>query len=320
MKPLVSICIPTYNRSRCLKQTLDSIVTQQEFLDGRVEVVINDNASTDDTEQVGRCYEKEFKGIHYFRNNENIRDRNFPTVVGRAKGKLRKLNNDTAVLEEGSLAYLCEMEQKYENSRPLLFFSNENYVKRTGKTDTVLAFNEFLSKISYWVTWISSFSLWEDDCANIYTDFKFCDLQLWQVGKICEIGSSDGIVAVCPPKLIHTITPKKKDISYGLYKVFYENYFKIIDSFVAQGSITENIRSELEKDLFLDFFPDWIIQWEMENSTFQYSSEEDLKKNVFEECKIKPYWNEFRRVYYRKKIITKVLEKLKWVAGNTPKS
>ena len=45
MKPLVSICIPTYNRVEQLKITMESIMAQPEFREGKVEIVISDNAS-----------------------------------------------------------------------------------------------------------------------------------------------------------------------------------------------------------------------------------------------------------------------------------
>ena len=44
MQPLVSICIPTYNRAECLKETIESIICQPEFLEGKVEIVVSDNA------------------------------------------------------------------------------------------------------------------------------------------------------------------------------------------------------------------------------------------------------------------------------------
>ena len=53
-KPLVSICIPTYNRGNCLKSILDSMIQQSEFQQGLVEVVVSDDASDDDTENIGR--------------------------------------------------------------------------------------------------------------------------------------------------------------------------------------------------------------------------------------------------------------------------
>lgn len=50
-KPFVSVIIPTYNRSGLLKQTVDSFLAQTYPAD-RWEMILVDNASTDDTKQV----------------------------------------------------------------------------------------------------------------------------------------------------------------------------------------------------------------------------------------------------------------------------
>ena len=60
-KPLLCICIPTYNRSKNIKRSLDSIVNQNEFLNRTVEIVISDNASADDTEEVVKPYLEEIE-------------------------------------------------------------------------------------------------------------------------------------------------------------------------------------------------------------------------------------------------------------------
>lgn len=302
MQPLVSICIPTYNRADCLRQTLDSVINQKEFLDGRVEVVISDNASMDETESVGELYSKKHEGIFYYRNIQNIADKNFPIALSRAHGKLRKLNNDTAVFRNDALSYLCDMEQKYDQGRPLLFFSNGLTIGQDKEVikDQVLDFSSFMRTISYWVTWIASFSIWDTDCKNIGSDFDGCELRLWQVKKICEIGSSKDSVAICNQHIIDSIAPPKKDISYGLYHVFYENYFKIIDPYVKNGALSQETKDFLEKDLLFNFFPDWIIQWEMNNNGLQYSETEDLKKLVFNQYKNKPYWNDFQKMYNKR--------------------
>lgn len=307
-KPLVSICIPTYNRAACLRQTLDSILPQSEFKDGRVEVIINDNASTDDTEAVGRKYASKYYNLHYFRNPENVLDKNYPITFSRANGKLRKLNNDTAVLLPDALKYLCDMEQKYEESRPVLFFSDGKGIPNSNELipDQLLNFRNFMKLVSYATTWIASFSLWDSDCQNIATDFDGCELRLWQVKKLCEIGSQKNSIAVCNKPIFNSIVPSKKDISYGLYQVFYENYFKIIDPYVEKGVLAQDDRDYLEKDLLLSFFPYWIIQWEMNNQKLQYSKSENLKQVVFEHYKDKPYWNEYLKVYRKQKIKIKV--------------
>ncbi|MDI5419183.1 glycosyltransferase, partial [Salmonella enterica subsp. enterica serovar Kentucky] len=41
--------IPTYNRSSCLARLLDSIIQQENYCHDELEVIVCDNASTDET-------------------------------------------------------------------------------------------------------------------------------------------------------------------------------------------------------------------------------------------------------------------------------
>ena len=68
MSPLLSICIPTYNRAHCITRAVDSAIA--EAGEG-VEVVIVDNASTDNTSDVLSKYEA-VKMLHVFKNEETI--------------------------------------------------------------------------------------------------------------------------------------------------------------------------------------------------------------------------------------------------------
>ena len=53
--PILSLCIPTYNRANILEKTISIIVSCRSF-DSDVELVISDNCSTDNTRQVcGIC-------------------------------------------------------------------------------------------------------------------------------------------------------------------------------------------------------------------------------------------------------------------------
>lgn len=65
----VSIGMPVYNGARFLKEAIDSIWAQT-FED--VELIISDNASTDQTEQICREYAAKDKRIRYYRNEKNL--------------------------------------------------------------------------------------------------------------------------------------------------------------------------------------------------------------------------------------------------------
>lgn len=70
-RPLVSFCIPTFNRARYLTSLLESLLVQLDGFAYPYELVVADNASTDATGEVAR----EFAGrlpIRYLRQAENI--------------------------------------------------------------------------------------------------------------------------------------------------------------------------------------------------------------------------------------------------------
>ena len=52
MKPLLSICIPTYNRAHLLRRALEALLPQAARFPDKVEVWVSDNASSDDTRHV----------------------------------------------------------------------------------------------------------------------------------------------------------------------------------------------------------------------------------------------------------------------------
>jgi hypothetical protein len=82
----VSVGIPVYNGEKYLAETLDSLLAQslQEF-----EIVISDDASTDRTPEICRCYEAKDSRIRYSRNARNIGGApNFNRVVKLSRAPL----------------------------------------------------------------------------------------------------------------------------------------------------------------------------------------------------------------------------------------
>lgn len=303
-QPLVSICIPTYNRSEQLKITLDTIINQKEFLEGLVEIVISDNASEDDTEQIGTAYSQRYENVFYYKNEENIRDANFPLAMSRAHGVLRKLNNDTFVFEEDGLKVLCDIAEKYEEKKPIIFLSNGQSKLFVEKCTN---FHDFVVDEGYWVTWIASFTMWDSECFELEKDTDGCELSLWQVKKLYELAYKKDDVLICDQKIGHSIAPTKKNVSYGLYHVFYENYLQLLQPYIDSKSISYEDKEKIERKLLYDFFTDWIIMWELGNTDMQYSKTENLKVSVFEQYKGKSYW---KRYYFFKYLPIKIRSRL----------
>lgn len=66
--PLVSVGIPTYNRARTLKKAVNSILGQDY---PNIELIISDNASTDDTEMYCRAELSGYSQVKYLRAGVN---------------------------------------------------------------------------------------------------------------------------------------------------------------------------------------------------------------------------------------------------------
>jgi glycosyltransferase involved in cell wall biosynthesis len=67
--PLVSIGLPVFNGQKFIRKAIDSILNQ-DFQD--FELIISDNASTDDTGLICREYAARDRRVRYYRNDANI--------------------------------------------------------------------------------------------------------------------------------------------------------------------------------------------------------------------------------------------------------
>lgn len=290
-KPLLSICIPTYNRVQYLTKSLDSLVCLLEFNSSEVEVIISDNASTDNTQEMVKKYTTEYSNIHYYRNNENIKDKNFPTSITRANGKFRKLCNDTLIYSGGYLAYLLNNIKLYQKDKPFLFFPNYNLGKKQKDKYDCTNINDFLRVCSFYITWIGAFGFWENELLLVDDWFGGCETSLWQAKVLLEILSKKNKIVVLNEQKVSVQEVKKKDISYGLYNVFYKNYLKLISDKVESGVVDQSCYNFLRKDILLNFFSIWVVNHKLNKQKYRMSTcEENLEDLVAEEYKNESYF------------------------------
>ena len=86
--PKVSIGLPVYNGGNFLAEALDSILSQT-YTD--FELIISDNASTDETGQIARKYANKDQRVRYYHNEQNLgASWNFNRVFQLSSGKYFK--------------------------------------------------------------------------------------------------------------------------------------------------------------------------------------------------------------------------------------
>ena len=148
--PKVSIGLPVYNGGNYLEEAIESILTQSchDF-----ELIISDNASTDQTEIVCREYASRDKRIKYYRNKLNLgAAANFNKVFYLSKGKYFKWAAADNVLKKDFLKKCVEFLE--EESSFILVYTYCIQINEFKNKDRKINFDYFL------------------DSDNIYSRFK----------------------------------------------------------------------------------------------------------------------------------------------------
>ena len=113
-RPLLTIAIPTYNRSELLIELLNCLREQIRGQPG-VRLLVSDNASTDGTQKV--IEEELLRGtqLDYVRNQNNIGpDANFLQCFERATGKYVWIISDDDLLRPGTVATVVSYLERDE--------------------------------------------------------------------------------------------------------------------------------------------------------------------------------------------------------------
>jgi glycosyltransferase involved in cell wall biosynthesis len=113
-QPRLSIGLPVYNGKDYLRLSLDSIL-RQDFED--FELIISDNASTDETCEICQQYAQHDKRIRYFRNESNLgATKNYRRVFELARGEYFNWATHDDVQLPGFLRRCVEVFEKAPDS------------------------------------------------------------------------------------------------------------------------------------------------------------------------------------------------------------
>lgn len=131
---LVSICLPVRNAGTDVRSVIKSVLAQDHE---RIELVISDNASTDETEEVSRELAKSDGRIAYHRQPENIGLlNNFMRTMALAKGVyFRWIGDDDAL--ETDFVTRC-LDEFAQDARLILVTTGIAYIGSNGLAQTAL--------------------------------------------------------------------------------------------------------------------------------------------------------------------------------------
>jgi len=131
-KSLVTICIPNYNSSATISQTLDSLLHQTYT---NIQIKIFDNASTDKSVSIIKSYEEKYNNIMLFQNETNIGgEANFTKCISNLEGEYGAIYHSDDIYLENMIEVQVSFLEKYKECSAVAthgYIINENS-KRVG--------------------------------------------------------------------------------------------------------------------------------------------------------------------------------------------
>ena len=116
----LSICVPTYNGAETIKLCLQSIFEARKGFEDTVEIIVSDNASTDDTHKIASSFIE--SNYFVYRNNVNVGyNQNLYRLVDEySKGEFVWTIGDDDLISK----YSIELFMKYASQMDLLLLDN----------------------------------------------------------------------------------------------------------------------------------------------------------------------------------------------------
>lgn len=299
MAPIISIFIPTYNRADHLKEALESIVAQPEFLEtDKIEIVISDNASTDNTQEICEDFVNRFPAkIIYNRNSENLGcTNNMLKLKELANGECVKFLNDTVNLKENALKEMLNFVNENIQEKPVLIFLN----KGKNQEFSINSPDDLLKKMSYNLTWIGTICFWREDFSDVEKSFKVnIDNLIEHVSAIYDLLYKKRKGKILAKSLFEVHHIRNKG-GYNIAEVFGQNYIKVLNEYKHRGAIS-CLSVELEKILLLKH---------INFLYFDIKGKHNYEKHSYFKYMMTHYWyNPYFYLFYAYVQILKLLKK-----------
>ena len=262
-RPVLTIAIPTWNRAQFLERTLAQLRGEMATVPpNTIELVVSDNASTDDTPAVVAEFNRIGPPVRYVRNDENIGwGGNFAQCFQLARGQYVLLLGDDDLLVDGALALILEHLGRATYGvvclRPYGFDDDfrEEFPGRFGGVRSFEDPNAFLLSIGALMTMISSMVINKDLLHDV-------DPQRYRAGDLAALplvvtaalrGRRNLFLAQ------YLVACKRNNSSnYEFGSVFVTQWWGIMDDHIAEGLDPATLR-RLESQVLFSHYPHYLF-------------------------------------------------------------
>lgn len=236
-RPLLTIGIPTYNRLKYLKVSLAAILNQVGN-NPKVEVLVSDNISTDDTAKYVKSLKKRYSNLRYHCNKENIGgDGNIFNVYWIARGEYVVACGDDDNYVDGLFDHVLPiLENNHELALLHMSAQKGEYLLRMGNNVA-----EYINCVSFYCTFISGIIFKTDYIHSLPNPDAEIKHNFNQVYISLELIKKYNNVAVLCGAVFREDSGIHAPKGYNYAEIFIKNYLSIL---IKYGELSEKELSE----------------------------------------------------------------------------
>jgi len=243
-QPLLSICIPTYNRASILNENLQIISEQlNETITNEVEIIVSDNCSPDNTREVAANMQKLGLPIVYNRNAENIgADGNFLKCMNIASGKYVYLLGDDDFFAPNAISLLLDILRDHDYGLVYIDTRNNN----DGNVIEYHDQSKFIKEVSYFYTFMSGCIFRKMAIDNVTNQEKYIATNLLQMPFYLQSTLMyDSNVVIRFPILGETGADARNNGGYNYFEVFVQNYLTIMAEYIKDVDLYAWLKKDI---------------------------------------------------------------------------
>lgn len=256
--PVLSICIPIYNRLSFLERMLERFMEDKDLFGNEIELIISDNCSEEDLPSCVKKYQNKGLIIQFHRQITNVgSDGNFKTLFGMAKGKYYWLLGSDDIPVSGFVRILIDKLRGTDYG----LFHIRSYNNLNGQESLKVYdnnHNQYLEVINYWITFQSASIFRTETIRKVPLD-KYDKSWLIQVPVFLNSCFSYPQNAIYEYMCFEKDDDTKNNGGYNFFKVFVENLFNIFKVFIDKGLLTQDTFERIKEIEYKEFLVSNIV-------------------------------------------------------------
>ena len=282
MNPILSICIPTFNRAANLRLLLETLANELKEIQDKVNVIISNNASVDNTVSEVQHFINSFPttcAIHQVKNLGP--DENFAICVEKVQTRYFWMISDDDLPKKGVLLRIIKLLESEDTD---LLYLNSEWVPKIANANDGEAINalirkiysrlDFTREVNVWVTFISGMIINLARLRELHPGInirRFTGTNLIQLGWILPLLMTGNRFHIVQQRCV--LATSGNTGGYKLFTVFGTNFPAILNLVCGNASCERKI---IVKNLSWNYIPGliWASRFEYPG---KFTSENILK-------------------------------------------